>query len=148
MKNKKTMIISGIASVLTATIIYVSGGQVLVAAILGGASFIPGAIYLKSTEKNIIQIEEETILNNSSEILVNTYETDLDKQQVDMIINDKTENNNKVAIAPIKRYDDVEIPELITIDAFTQKENNLVRIRKKETEEKLRQHNELKKQQK
>jgi len=143
MKNKKAMIASGIASVLTAVIIYVSGGQVLVAALIGGASFIPGAIYLKGTEKNITQIEGENLLDNCSKILGNTEEIDLDEQQFYVATNDKTENNELVGIAPIKQYDDI-IPELITIDALTQKENNLVRIRKKATEENLKQRNELK----
>lgn len=145
MKNKKAMIISGIASVLTAVIIYVSGGQVLVAALIGGASFIPGAIYLKESEKNITQIEEENILVNSSKILGNTEETELDEQQVYVVINAKTEDNARVAIAPITQYDEPLLPELITIDAFTQKENNLIRVRKKETKENLKQRNELKK---
>lgn len=143
MKNKKAMIASGIASVLTAVIIYVSGGQVLVAALIGGASFIPGAIYLKGTEKNITQIEGENLLDNCSKILGNTEEIDLDEQQFYVATNDKTENNELVGIAPIKQYDDI-MPELITIDALTQKENNLVRIRKKATEENLKQRNELK----
>ena len=138
------MIISGIASVLTAVIIYVSGGQVLVAALIGGTSLIPGAIYLKNTEKNITQIEEENLFENTSEILGNIEGTELYDQQVYTISSDKTEINDRVAIAPIKRYDDMVMPELITIDALTQKENNLVRIRKKETEEHLKQRNELK----
>ena len=145
MKNKKAMIISGIASVLTAVIIYVSGGQVLVAALIGGTSLIPGAIYLKGTEKNVTQIDRENLLDNSSEILGNIEETELDEQQVYVVTNDKTENSDRVVIAPIKQYNESLLPELITIDAFTQKENNLVRIRKKETEENLRQRNELKK---
>ena len=145
MKNKKAMIISGIASVLTAVIIYVSGGQVLVAALIGGTSLIPGAIYLKGTEKNITHIDGENLLDNSYEMLGNIEETELDEQQVYVVTNDKTENNDRVVIAPIKQYNESLLPELITIDAFTQKENNLVRIRKKETEENLRQRNELKK---
>ena len=143
MKNKKAMVISGIAAVLTAVIIYVSGGQVLVAALLGGASFIPGAIYLKGTEKNITQIEGENLLDNCSKILGNTEEIDITEHQVYVVTNDKTETNDRVEIAPIKQYDDI-MPELITIDALTQKENNLVRIRKKETKENLKQRNELK----
>lgn len=127
MKKKKAMIMSGIASVLAAVIIYVSGGQVIFAALLGGAGLctIPSAIYIKETEKNITQIEEKIILEKSSEI-------------------SKINTNEVVKISPIKQYDDIVIPELITIDALTQKEKNLVRTRKKETEEILKQQNNLK----
>ena len=145
MKNKKAMIISGIASVLTAVIIYVSGGQILVATLIGGTSLIPGAIYLKGTKKNVTQIDRENLLDNSSEMLGNSEEKKLDEQKVYVVTNDKEENNDRVVIAPIKQYDKSLLPELITIDAFTQKENNLVRIRKKETEDKLKYPKELKK---
>ena len=127
MKKKKAMIMSGIASVLAAVIIYVSGGQVIFAALLGGAGLctIPSIIYIKETEKNITQIEEKIIIEKSSEI-------------------SKIKTNELVKISPIKQYDDIVIPELITIDALTQKEKNLVRTRKKETEEIIKQQNNLK----
>lgn len=128
MKNKKTMLISVIASLITAIIIYISGGQIVIASLLGGVGIftIPGILNLKNPHKNnTIYIQEENQLDYLDEILDEPKEID--------------EKNDTMVIAPIKQYNDQLIPELITIDALTQKENVLVRIRKKETEEKLKQ---------
>lgn len=124
MKNKKTILISGIASLMTAIIICISGGQILIASLLGGLGIctIPRILNLNKTQKdNEIYIQEEKHLENLNEISEDTKK-----------------NSDIIVIEPIKQYNDQIIPELITIDALTQKENILVRIRKKETEEKLK----------
>ena len=132
MKNKKTMLISVIASLMTTAIIYISGGQIVITSLLGGLGIctIPGIIHLKKSHKNnIVYIQEENRLECLNEI----------------IDDNKEKTNNRVVIAPIKQYQEEIIPELITIDALTEKENVLVRIRKKETEDKLKYPKELKK---
>ena len=144
MKNKKTMIMSSLAAILTAVIIYVSGGQVLIATLLGSAGIftIPGAIYLKGKEKNTkTHIKEENSLKNYSQIFNNNQTPESSKEQIYIVNSDKKDNNDRATIAPIKQYDESIIPELITIDALSQKKSVLVRIRKKETKENLNQLN-------
>lgn len=133
MKNKKTILMTTIASLTTAIMIYISGGQIVIASLLGGLGIcaIPGIIHLNNSQKNnTTYIQEENNLEHLEEILDDTKEK---------------ENNDRVVIAPIKQYNEQLLPELITIDALTQKESVLVRIRKKETEEKIKQPKELKK---
>ena len=140
-KNLKVMLISGIASVLTATVIFVSGGSTLIVALLGGAGAftIPGVIHLNSMENksksNHPYAEQTDYIPNALEIL------NLSEEPVSVINLSETDTQNRVVIAPIKQYDDAKeqsiITELITTDALSQQENILVKRRKKETEEKV-----------
>ena len=145
MKNKKTILISTIASLITAIIIYISGGQFIIASLLGGVGIctVPGILHLKNLQKNnIIYTQKENHSEYFDKILDVPKEID---EKVKQINKNTRENRERVIIAPIKQYNDKLLPQLITIDALTQKENILVRIRKKETEEKIKQPKELKK---
>ncbi len=133
-KNLKVILMTGIISVLTATIIFISGGGVAIATLLGGTGFltIPSVIQLndKKYNKNHTHYTEQTEnIQNNNQIINKDKETYV-------LAPSKLEIKTRQSIAPIKQYDEnLSIQKLITIDAFSQKENILVRTRKKETKE-------------
>ena len=133
-KDLKVILMSGIASVVTATIIFISGGGIVIATLLGGTGFltIPNFINQKNKRNN---------KNNTSYI----YQIDDVKNSKQTIEELDLQTKEKQSITPIKQYDDLMVQELITIDALTQKEKVLVRTRKKETEEKFKENNNYKK---
>ena len=134
-KDLKVILMSGIASIATATIIFISGGGIVIATLLGGTGFltIPNFINQKNKRNN---------KNNTSYI----YQIDDIKNTKQTIEELDLQTKEKQSITPIKQYgDDLMVQELITIDALTQKENVSVRIRKKETEEKFKENNNYKK---
>ena len=133
-KDLKVILMSGIASVVTATIIFISGGGIVIATLLGGTGFltIPNFINQKNKRNN---------KNNTSYV----YQIDNIENTKQTIEKLDLQTKEKQSITPIKQYDDLMVQELITIDALTQKESVLVRIRKKETEEKFKENNNYKK---
>jgi len=144
-KDLKTILITALASTLTAVIIFVSGGGVVIATLLGGAGIIaiPSLMHLnnmKHTQKQTSFIEQRDSVENISK------ENDLDLQNAQVYIINQQETETKQSIPPIKQYDDnLLIQRLITTDALSQQEDILVRIRKKETEERLKENNNQKK---
>lgn len=133
-KDLKVILMTGIASIATATIIFISGGGIVIATLLGGTGFltIPNFINQKNKRNN---------KNNTSYI----YQIDDIKNTKQTIEELDLQTKEKQSITPIKQYDDLMVQELITIDALTQKEKVLVRTRKKETEEKFKENNNYKK---
>ena len=139
-KDLKVILMSAIASITTATIIFVSGGGVVIATLLGGAGIltIPSIVHLndkRNNKNNTYSIVETDEIQNDIQV-INVDE------EVYELNSKKTDSESKQSIAPIKRYDDkLIVQELITIDALTQKESVLVRTRKKEKEEKFKENN-------
>ena len=143
-KDLKVILMSGIASVVTATIIFISGGGVVIATLLGGTGIltIPSLMHQKDKRNNK---KDTSYIEQIDEIQSNTQVINTD-EEIYVLSSQKTDSESKQSIAPIKQYDDnLIIQELITIDALTQKENVLVRIRKKETEENFKENNKHKK---
>ena len=90
-----------------------------------------------NNKKDASYIEQIDDVQNKSGIIHNV-ET-LKNNQVNTLSSKKTEQEPTQSIAPIKQYDDeLIVQKLITVDALSQKEKALVRIRKKETEENLK----------
>ena len=149
-KNLKTILISGIASTLTAVIIFVSGGSTVLVALLGGAGIIaiPSFMHLnsiKNNKNNTSYIEQTDSIQNLSDIIIEDNELN-QNDQVYVLASQEKDTQTRQSIPPIKQYDDNPmIQELITIDALSQKEDILVRIRKKETEERFKENDEHKK---
>ena len=143
-KDLKVILMSGIASVVTATIIFISGGGVVIATLLGGTGIltIPSLMHQKDKRNNK---KATSYIEQIDEIQSNTQVINTD-EEIYVLSSQKTDSESKQSIAPIKQYDDnLIIHELITIDALTQKENGLIRIRKKETEENFKENNNHKK---
>ena len=133
-KKLKIILMTGIASVLTATIIFISGGGVVIATLLGGTGIltIPSAMYLnekRNNKNNTHYLEQLENIQSNNQVI------NQDKE-IYLLNTTKIESKSRQSIAPIKQYDDnLILQKLITIDALSQKENVLVRTRKKETEE-------------
>lgn len=138
---------TGIASVITATIIFVSGGGVVFATLLGGAGIlaIPNFVHLndkRDNKNNTFYISQTDEIKSNVDI----KEINIQNDQVYILNTEKTKQEAIQSIAPIKQYDDnLMVQKLITIDALSQKEKVLVRVRKKETEENLKEINSNKK---
>ena len=129
-KDLKVILMTGMASVLTATVIFISGGGVVVATLLGGTGIltIPRVIHLndKRNNKNDTHYIEQIENIQSNNLVINK-----DKE-----IYVLSTIKSRRSIAPIRQYDDnLMVQKLIIIDALSQKENILVRTRKKETKE-------------
>ena len=133
-KDLKVILMTGIASVLTATIIFISGGGVVIATLLGGTGIltIPSAMYLnekRNNKNNTHYLEQLENIQGNNQVINNDKE-------IYLLSTTKIESKSRQSIAPIKQYDDnLMVQKLITIDALSQKENVLVRTRKKETKE-------------
>ena len=139
-KDLKVILMTGIASLVTAVIIFISGGGVVIATLLGGTGIltIPNLIHLndkRNNKNNTNYIEQPNDIQSNTQV-INNNELNLQNEEIYVLSSQKKDSESKQSIAPIKQYDDdIMIQKLITIDALSQKENVLVRIRKKETEE-------------
>ena len=133
-KDLKVILMTGITSVLTATIIFISGGGVVIATLLGGTGIltIPSVMYLndkRNNKNNTHYLEQTENIKSNNQVINND-------KKIYLLSTTKVESKSIQSIAPIKQYDDnLILQKLITIDALSQKENVLVRTRKKETEE-------------
>lgn len=133
-KDLKVILMTGIASVLTATIIFISGGGVVIATLLGGTGIltIPSAMYLnekRNNKNNTHYIEQLDNIQSNNQVINQNKE-------IHLLSTTKVGTKFRQSIAPIKQYDDnFVVQKLITVDALSQKESVLVRTRKKETKE-------------
>lgn len=153
-RSLKTMLISGIASLLTATILFVSGGSSIIITILGGAGIciIPGSIHLNNIAQNELRkkqikqfLQEINYSQNSDKFICRDKQSELYGKEIYLDNNKKYEFENEKTTQlteEIKIEHDL-IYELITTPAVSQEENinRLVRKRKKEPINKLNQNN-------
>ena len=105
---------TGIASVLTATIIFISGGGVVIATLLGGTGIltIPSAMYLndkRNNKNNTHYLEQLENIQSNNQVI------NQDKE-IYLLSTTKIESKSRQSIAPIKQYDDNLITKSVNVN--------------------------------
>mgnify|MGYP003299067975 CR=1 FL=1 len=113
-KDLKVILMTGIASVLTATIIFISGGGVVIATLLGGTGIltIPSAMYLndkRNNKNNTHYLEQLENIQSNNQVI------NQDKE-IYLLSTTKIESKSRQSIAPIKQYDDNLITKSVNVN--------------------------------
>ena len=149
MKNKlNKKIISAIALLLTAGVIQISGGSIILVAILGGFGFslLPRMFQLNNIQNEktnyTVTTKNEEHSNDSLNYTLNNQEFSLN--ETNFYYNCIDFDNNKIVVVNEKNRNDEHISliqEIETTPALTQQENINRLVRKKETKNRYKRIN-------